>query len=447
MPLYSILRWLAFLECAFLVSSAVFSSNEESALDSYINNLIGCKDIPGLGLAVVKDDDVFTKGYGLADKEKQIKATSSTVFCVGSVTKSMTAMLLARLISSGKYRLRWTTKIKDVLGPDYTFIDDCITDSVTLEDILSHRTGLGSADILLQAGIPEYVTREQMMNLHPFGPSGSICASADDMTKWLKLITSKGKISEGAERIISEYVFNGQFNIKSVLNTMWANAYSLTQPQFPVAFDSLGYGYGWFVSYYRGHRVLHHSGSLYGYSCKITYLPDRGSAFVFFTNGPGETKFDETISPVFYYMLDLMLGYPSWLNETTACSYPAPWRNYRSKRSSQDIMLVSGKELEDMDMHTGMYSHPLYGNVTITIINNTLHISYGLLLTGKLIPTSSSFQLQLFQPLRDVFLSILNVSFQNLSIQNKYQNIEFLSLFEKYTFQGLIMMVMSAVPI
>ncbi|XP_076101651.1 uncharacterized protein LOC143071306 [Mytilus galloprovincialis] len=520
MPLYSILRWLAFLECAFLVSSAVFSSNEESALDSYINNLIGCKDIPGLGLAVVKDDDVFTKGYGLADKEKQIKATSSTVFCVGSVTKSMTAMLLARLISSGKYRLRWTTKIKDVLGPDYTFIDDCITDSVTLEDILSHRTGLGSADILLQAGIPEYVTREQMMknlhylpklqqfrdsffynnivyilaahvaekranktweqlmkeeflvplnmtstvtlderhsetlavpyivdktgklyksderlySLHPFGPSGSICASADDMTKWLKLITSKGKIAEGAERIISEYVFNGQFNIKSVLNNMWANAYSLTQPQFPIAFDSLGYGYGWFVSYYRGHRVLHHSGSLYGYSCKITYLPDRGSAFVFFTNGPGETKFDETISPVFYYMLDLMLGYPSWLNETTACSYPAPWRNYRSKRSSRDVMSVSGKKLEEMDMHTGQYSHPLYGSVTITIINNTLHIRYGLLLTGKLIPTSSSFQLQLFQPLRDVFLSILNVSFKNLSNKNKYQHIEFLSLFEKYTF-------------
>ncbi|XP_063419040.1 uncharacterized protein LOC134701851 [Mytilus trossulus] len=293
--------------------------------------------------------------------------------------------------------LRWTTKIKDVLGPDYTFIDDCITDSVTLEDILSHRTGLGSADLLLQAGIPEYVTREQMMknlhylpklqefrdsffynnivyilaahvaekranktweqlmkeellvplnmtstvilderhsetlavpyivdktgklyksddrlySLHPFGPSGSICASADDMTKWLKLITSKGKIADGAERIISEYVFKGQFNIKSVLSSMWANAYSLTHPQFPVAFDSLGYGYG------------------------------------------------------------------CWLNETTACSYPAPWRNYRSKRSSQDVMSVSGKDLEEFDMHTGVYSHPLYGSVTITRINNTLHISYG----------------------------------------------------------------------
>ncbi|XP_052098779.1 uncharacterized protein LOC127733463 [Mytilus californianus] len=577
MSLDSILRLLAFLEFSVLVSSAVFSSNEESALDSYINNLIGCKDIPGLGLAVVKDDEVFSKGYGLADIEKQTQTTSSTIFCVGSVTKSMTAMLLARLISSGKYRLRWTTKIKDVLGPDYTFIDDCITDSVTLEDILSHRTGLASADLLLQAGISDSFTREHMMKnlnylpklqefrdsffynnivyilaahvaekranksweqlmkeellvplnmtstvilddgnnetlavpyivdktgklyksderlyrLHPFGPSGSICASADDMTKWLNLITSQGKIAEGSKQIITEYVFNGQFNIKSVLNTMWANAYSLKLPQFPVAFDTLGYGYGWFVSYYRGrcskvprqthgyksfrnyedifinivilqllrafkipkctygkkinthnthyshiigHRVLHHSGSLYGYSCKITYLADLNSAFVFFTNGPGETKFDETIEPVFFYMLDLILGYPNWINETAACPYPAPWRNRRSKRSTEDVMSISGKELTEMDMHTGVYSHPLYGSVAITRINNTLHIRYGLILTGKLIPTSSSFQLQLFQPLRDVFLSIINVSFQNLSIQNKYQNLEFVSLFEKYTF-------------
>lgn len=180
--------------------------------------------------------------------------------------------------------------------------------------------------------------------------------------------------------------------------------------------------------------MLHHSGSLYGYSCKITYLADLNSAFVFFTNGPGETKFDETIEPVFFYMLDLILGCPNWINETAACSYPAPWRNRCSKRSTQDVMSISGKEIKETDMHTGVYSHPLYGSVSITRTNNTLHIRYGLLLTGKLIPTSSSFQLQLFQPLRDVFLSIINVSFQNLSIQNKYQNIEFLSLFEKYTF-------------
>lgn len=59
--------------------------------------------ILGVGLAIVKDGSVFARGYGLADIENQINATESTIFCLGSVTKSMTAMLLARLMSTGEH--------------------------------------------------------------------------------------------------------------------------------------------------------------------------------------------------------------------------------------------------------------------------------------------------------------------------------------------------------
>lgn len=51
----------------------------------------------------MKDGSTFARGYGLADIENQINATESTIFCLGSVTKSMTAMLLARLMSTGEY--------------------------------------------------------------------------------------------------------------------------------------------------------------------------------------------------------------------------------------------------------------------------------------------------------------------------------------------------------
>jgi hypothetical protein len=61
------------------------------------------------------------------------------------------------------FRFTWLTKIKDIFGPEYKFPDDCMTDSVSLTDILSHRTGLISADLLLQAGVPASVTREKLM--------------------------------------------------------------------------------------------------------------------------------------------------------------------------------------------------------------------------------------------------------------------------------------------
>lgn len=87
-------------------------------------------------------------------------------------------------------------------------------------------------------------------SIHPFGPAGSVCSSSDDMTKWLKLITSEGKSGSG-ESLILDYIMTYQFRPVSVLSPMWARAFSL-QPQFPVKFDSFAYGYGWFVSYYRG---------------------------------------------------------------------------------------------------------------------------------------------------------------------------------------------------
>lgn len=51
----------------------------------------------------MKDGSTLARGYGLADIENQINATESTIFCLGSVTKSMTAMLLARLMSTGEH--------------------------------------------------------------------------------------------------------------------------------------------------------------------------------------------------------------------------------------------------------------------------------------------------------------------------------------------------------
>ena len=91
--------------------------------------------------------------------------------------------------------------------------------------------------------------------LHPFGPSGSVCSSALDMTKWLKLITSKGK-SSPERQFISENVFMRQFEVTSSLKGIWLSAYSLTSPPFPVVFDTYGYGFGWFTAYYRGNILI-----------------------------------------------------------------------------------------------------------------------------------------------------------------------------------------------
>ena len=43
----------------------------------------------------------LTQGYGLADLENQIPVTEDTIFSIGSVSKSFTATLMAKLFANG----------------------------------------------------------------------------------------------------------------------------------------------------------------------------------------------------------------------------------------------------------------------------------------------------------------------------------------------------------
>jgi CubicO group peptidase (beta-lactamase class C family) len=62
--------------------------------------------IPGLSLAVVKDGKiVLAKGYGLANVELNVHATSETVYEIGSVTKQFTATAVMMLVEEGKIGL------------------------------------------------------------------------------------------------------------------------------------------------------------------------------------------------------------------------------------------------------------------------------------------------------------------------------------------------------
>ena len=59
-------------------------------------------------------------------------------------------------------RYNWTTKVTDVLGQGYEFIDDYRTRELTMKDLLSHRTGLATLDEGLMSGYPRSLSREAL---------------------------------------------------------------------------------------------------------------------------------------------------------------------------------------------------------------------------------------------------------------------------------------------
>lgn len=102
--------------------------------------------VPGLAISIVQHDVVASKGYGYAiiDEKKPIPVTGDTVFDIASSSKSMTAAAIALLVEDDENypKVKWNTLVSELLPDDFVMSLEEYTKSITVEDILSHRTGL-----------------------------------------------------------------------------------------------------------------------------------------------------------------------------------------------------------------------------------------------------------------------------------------------------------------
>ena len=115
-------------------------------IDKFIENAIKDWNIPGMAIAVVKDDKVvLMKGYGVKNINSKEPIDEHTIFGIGSTTKTFTAGLMGILVHEGK--LSWDDKVIDHL-PEFRLSDPYLTHHITIRDLLSHRTGIESNDKL-----------------------------------------------------------------------------------------------------------------------------------------------------------------------------------------------------------------------------------------------------------------------------------------------------------
>ena len=79
----------------------------------------------------------FERGYGPADRAHGTAVTTSTRFGIASATKGFTALGVVSLVVGGT--LGMDTTARSLLGADLPLIDD----RVTVEHLLTHRSGIG----------------------------------------------------------------------------------------------------------------------------------------------------------------------------------------------------------------------------------------------------------------------------------------------------------------
>jgi len=121
--------------------SQTFSPDKDS-LTSYITHLQETFETPGLSIAIVqKDSIIFSLGSGTKTMDKDEPVNAETLFAIGSISKSFTALALGILIDEGK--ITWDDRVVDHL-PWFELYDEYVTQHFTIRDLLTHRSGLKS---------------------------------------------------------------------------------------------------------------------------------------------------------------------------------------------------------------------------------------------------------------------------------------------------------------
>jgi CubicO group peptidase (beta-lactamase class C family) len=88
--------------------------------------------LPGLSIAVLEDGEVLTaRGFGYADVDRRIPATADTLYHLASVTKTFTAILVLRLVEQGKL---------DLDEPVSRYAPEVTDDRVHIRHLLSHTS-------------------------------------------------------------------------------------------------------------------------------------------------------------------------------------------------------------------------------------------------------------------------------------------------------------------
>ena len=138
-------------------------------LDEYIAKAVQTWKIPGMSVAIVRNDTViYTKGFGTLSAQSRTPVNDQTLFEIGSSSKAFTATLIAMMVSDGK--MNWETHLSDYL-PDFKLYDPEANAEVTLRDALTHRSGIARGELVwLGSGIGREEVLHRIRFLKPESP-------------------------------------------------------------------------------------------------------------------------------------------------------------------------------------------------------------------------------------------------------------------------------------
>lgn len=203
-------------------------------------------------------------------------------------------------------------------------------------------------------------------NADAIGPAGSVWSCVDDMSKWALCMLDSSKYNGG--KLLKPATWNEIFKPQVMVTaSQFYPTAQLTKPNWTT------YGLGWFQQDYKGRKVNFHTGSLAGETAIHGQLPSEKLAIYIFGNlDHAEVRHALMFKAFDHFALG---GTRDW---------SADFYNLYKKLNEADELEVKKQESarvmgtnpsQPIANYAGRYTSPLYGELVVTLSDNSLLIN------------------------------------------------------------------------
>jgi CubicO group peptidase (beta-lactamase class C family) len=127
------------------ISPKTFGDEERNAMSRFVDAAMRQIGIPGIAIAVVQNGHtVYAEGFGVCRADGEERVTADTRFMIGSATKPLTTMMMARLVDLRHFT--WSTPVTEVL-PGFALLDDEVTRRLEMRHTVCACTGMPRRDL------------------------------------------------------------------------------------------------------------------------------------------------------------------------------------------------------------------------------------------------------------------------------------------------------------
>ena len=201
--------------------------------------------------------------------------------------------------------------------------------------------------------------------------AAGIKSNVTDLARWMNVQLASGKLPDG-RALFSEaaqrQMWSMQIPIPISVSPNTPKGLVPARPQFA------GYGLGWSMRDYRGHKIISHGGALTGMVSTVQLVPDQKLGIVVLTNQEETGAY----MAVVYHILDHVLQAPDndWISAYKQARDQSIQRANEKEQKDAAARPKDSRTLTSPDKLAGRYHDDWYGDVTVTQENGKLVLRF-----------------------------------------------------------------------